>query len=399
MGITNYPEDVCTYKSTQTLSVAAKFFVAKGETSDESKMEPQSPREIIGSTSRFRVTIINEDREAVTSKWEVGEMRALKNRISDARHFTNMLKWNNLASASSDGAGGSSPAYTTRFSMGTGLKGKTPVEVYKENPTGFEDLLTKQKKFIEGNIGKNDGKFDSANKQQIAAIDDALKLKAEGKLDKAAAQSISCPPLDIWTSDPKPDMRHTDEKSGLTPTYLTNVTVYPLNNYPVTVKLTNFDAPVNTRDNGTLNVLMSKKANEKINEISLTFDAFENLLQNMEDYVEEFKMLHAKECFEDAEKCIKKNKEANEVVTVTSVAEMQKNTDGSYSLKAANSDSGEKIVILFNDAAVKKITKSTFDKLIAKTKTENGANFRFKGLKQVKAGVIYYWFKEFAKTA
>ena len=425
---TKYARDLVTVKTKQTLTVEPYFFIARSD-------DDMSPLQIVGETSRFRVTIINESRQALTARWTVKEMRKVKNNLSDARKFVNFIKWaktfgimatssasNNLAAPIA--GSGDSKAYSVRFVMGNGLKGKTPAEVYAEDPSGFEQKMRKQYDFIAGNIGKNGGKYDETNKTQMEAISDALNLLKNGSLKSDTAQhTAQIGEIEILKPTMKPLIREKDERTGLCPVYSTSITVYPDKTYPVEIKITNFQAPVEKLADGRLNVKASVKQDEKINKMSLSFEDAENMLQEMEDYVQEFKALHAKQCFSDSEKCIRENMQkktetdtqktqSSDITTqqkqtvqtkngnyihVKSISPVEKDNSGNYCFTALK-DNGECIDIRISNEAAEKMGTPVFRKFVEKTNTRGGADFCFTGSKRSEKGKIVYLFYNFART-
>lgn len=421
-----YAADLAVIKTKQTLSVAPHFLVALSDIDEH-------PLHIVGETSRFHVTIINEEKKAVTARWTIKDLRQIKNGIADARAFVNFSKWSRkkVASQASSG-GGTSPAYTTHFVMGNGLKGKTPAEIYAEDTNNFKSRMEHQYKYIEGNLGKNGGQYDKANRKQMDAISDALQLLADGKLAGQSGEETgggTAGVISVFEPVTKPLIRNTDKVSGLAPVYTSEVNVYPNNTYPVEIKITNFNAPVEKRDNGTLNVKSSLKKDEFINRMMLSFADFENMLQEMEDYVNIFKMMNAKKCFADSERCINENKKAaeqeknhsnssalpksNHQTTNLPTAASNKPTPQGNSLHArsispadsdnngnyefwAQKDNGEQIRIRVPNSTRTQVGDALISKFIQKTQTPEGADFRFTGTKHFENGKVIYIFSNFA---
>lgn len=278
-----YANDLVTIKSQQTFSVEPYFYKA------ESKNE-ESPLPIVSSTSRFRATIINKERKAVTVRWTTSEVRSMEADFTTARSLAKQQAWSISENTPTD------PAYTVKIIAGS-LKGLTPAEVVLQ---GREKELNNHYKWLKDNLEKY-----PKNEEIMNAIQNAAALKNEGKLENVSSNSLK--DMVVFESDIKPLVRQ-QKDNGKCPVYKSKVIVHPTDTYPVEVILTTFDAPVIKNDNGTLNVVAKEKENEVTNAMRMSFQDFGFVLEEMSDYIRNFKMLNCKACYTDAENCIRENK-------------------------------------------------------------------------------------------
>ena len=126
--------------------------------------------------SRFNFVIINADKKATTANIPVREIPGIFEKVHD-------LKMKHLLTARPVSEGASeSPAYTTIINAGK-LKGKTPAAALAEDGAKGESLLKSQVQWLKQNLAAY-----PRNAVQIQAIEAALQLYHEGRLNQQEAQ-------------------------------------------------------------------------------------------------------------------------------------------------------------------------------------------------------------------
>ena len=153
---------------------------------------------------------------------------------------------------SSESAGdfSNSPAFTVPLML-TAFKGRTAAAVLLENPAN-KDALLKGKSFLEANLSKY-----PANKKQIDAIDEAIKLLEIGELSTGA--SIPQTANNIMTIYEKNcKYKSTTDEKGNKLVYSILITCDPTRNFPFEIAITNCYAPVVSSGNGQTIVKMSE---------------------------------------------------------------------------------------------------------------------------------------------
>lgn len=186
-------------------------------------------------------------------------------------------------------------AYSVKFGTGR-LKGKTAAEVLMESG---EQVLMSHRKFLSDHL-----KDYSGNQKQIDAIDAAMKLKKAGLLQEKKETATERQPANgrgiILFEALYRSLIRKASPDGIAPVYDIRITWYLGQEYPVEIQIDNYKAPVVQRANGTLNVSASK-ANQRIsNKVLLTAVEWNHILDTIQMNMEQFALLHAKECFNDA---------------------------------------------------------------------------------------------------
>lgn len=304
---TNYPWQINsvihkTKSATKTLGMDAMLFSPKKE--DELRT-PAAPLEMHEGYSRFKGTLIVK-----TGDTKVLTFNIPAKSVPYIHKKTSMVIDMALNSSVGNGekateAEGSSPAYTVRFRAGT-LSGKTPAELLIESPEN-KAVLEKQKGFLEKNLEKF-----PANKTQIDAINDALKLLADGKLSSSSVPvAKSVKPIVIYECAPK-NIKPLDEEGRYT-VYQVTITYDPAMSMPVEVSVMNCYAPVDkTKGN---EIVLSKAVKKQTQSIRLTEEEWYTMIDSMKatkimfetlTYPEQMKLAAelSKESFEASKKAV-----------------------------------------------------------------------------------------------
>lgn len=286
-----YPNEIATIVRKKTLSVDAHFV----------RRTDDKPMEIFDDTfSRYVMTVISDGKAAFTNI-PIKEMAALKTKTDYA--FNKHLDAKCTPAVSSDsGIDMNRPAFTERFHMGN-LKGRTPADVLMNEPDG-KNLLNGEYKWLNGHLAQYPN-----NRKLMNAIIDASKLDLDAL--KAAAPEISSFTLPILDITVRPLTRR-QRSDGLCLIYEAHVVWDDSQNYPVSVTIDNFYAPVVKKDNGMLNVMMSKKdtSTEIRNTFVMTAEEWIDIVDKMVSAKDQFKMICFNSAFKAASEAEKAAREA-----------------------------------------------------------------------------------------
>ncbi len=288
-----YPFDIVSYVRKKTFSVEARF----------TRKTDESPIRVFDDTfSRFIFTVI-ADGKAVTSNIPLDILDEVESisQFAHAKHLENKYAARETTSETA-----ASPAFTVRFRTGN-LKGKSPAEVIAENsPEEAKKILNNQYKWLKDNLAKY-----PANKEIMDAIMDATKLDPETIKANAGAGSATIPPITILDIGTRPLIRKKRE-DGKCFCYECKVMWDTSKNYPVSVTISNYYAPVIQKENGMLNVQLSgkDKATEKTHEFSMSAAEWLNAVTQMKATKDGFYRMHLADAFRLAERADRENREA-----------------------------------------------------------------------------------------
>ncbi len=293
-----YPFDIISYVRNKTFSVEARF----------TKETTEHPLKVFDDAfSRFIFTVI-QDGKAATSNIPLDILAECKEISTYA--YTKTLDAKLNAPAGNENA---SIAFTERFRTGD-LKGKSPVDVILENGDKAGDILNKQYTWLREKLAQY-----PANKTLMDAITEAAKLSAEDIENAKKSREVTAPPITLLDIGVRPLVRKTRE-DGKSFCYECSVTWNPAMKMPVVVRISNYYAPVETKENGMLNVKISQKdkATEVQGEFAMTASEWFNVLDNMKVTRDGFRTMNFAEAFRIAEKAeiearqnAKKEKENN----------------------------------------------------------------------------------------
>ena len=247
-----YPFDIVSIVRNKTFSVEARYV----------REEEESPLKVFNHFSRYVLSVI-EDKKPSKCNIPVNslsEIEAVTELCKKAYYEKPEIKSTNT-----------SPAFTKRFTTGD-LKGKTPVEVLLENENG-KDILNKQYKWLKDNLEKY-----PKNKELMDAIVDASKLNVS-TLKDIPATGKTYTILDIGC---RPLIRKKRE-DGKCFCYEAKIIFDSSRNYPVSVTVKNYYAPVIKTDKGLFNVVLKDKdkATEVSNEFNMTMAEWLNTVEIM----------------------------------------------------------------------------------------------------------------------
>lgn len=282
-----YPYDAVSYVRKKTFSIQPRF----------ARQTEDKPLQIFDTTfSRFVFTVIANSKAAYGNVPVdmLAEIKANTD-FSHTKHMENKYAKRNVTE-------NNSPAYTVRFFSGN-LKGKTPVDVLVENGEKGKQMLNDQYKWLKDNLAKY-----PANQKIMDAIIDAGKLDFKNLSD---TQASSIAPIELFNISCRPLIRKKRE-DGKCFCYEVKAEWDVSKNYPVSVEITNYYAPVTKKEDGTLNVSLSKKdkSSEIKNEFNMTAAEWLNAVRKMEALENGFIEMHLKEAFSLADKAETANRTA-----------------------------------------------------------------------------------------
>ena len=305
---TKYPKDVAVSRAKQTLSIASYLFkpdVEKGE----------SPKTLFGHFSRYIFTVINEQKQALAGNISPLDVIGPITKRSEIAYAEEMRRQiNGMAAIATDATTNSEAptiGRTTAFFAGE-FKGKTPVQVLLEHPDGsYDQKLQGQFDWLKSNVERY-----PKNKTLMDAIQDAFRLKNEGKLNGEQPTQAAVPSQSfvVYQSGYRPNMYKGETRNGtqMYPVFEIDILWNFGKNYPVDVSITRYFAPVEKKDDGRLNVTKSAmdRASLQKNTMHLAADEWIRMLKLIECDVDRFNMLNAKKIETEAEAAELANKQS-----------------------------------------------------------------------------------------
>ena len=246
--------------------------------------------------SRFKFVIINAEKKAAFGNINVKEFPAIfwKIRWLCSRDM--------LAGEQEKNGKTQSAAYTTVITAGK-LKGKTPAELLLENAEENKVLLIQQKAWLEANAGKY-----PKNSIQIQAIEDGIRLYANGQLDKSTARTSGRTEKTVFSSGVRPLIRRKNAE-GKSFVYEINIRWLGGMEKPVEIEIRNYYAPVIQKENGLLNVMVKERTNEIRNVFCVTAEQWLWMEHILETNIRTFEDIHAEPHYRLAREETKKNME------------------------------------------------------------------------------------------
>lgn len=243
--------------------------------------DENQPLRLYSSISRFPLCVI-QDHTSVTANLRVTEIPGI---IARSNFCFNKEMEAAIQMTVATEETPKSIAYTQILSMGQGMKGKTPAQYLLEagkEPEMVEksiDALKKQYTFLRSKVKENP-KFAKGNQAQMDAISEAVNLYRAGKLsvDEASATLSS---VKIAESGFRPLVRR-QRPDGKSFVYEYSILWSFGKDYPVTVSIKNYYAPVIQMQTGTLNVKAAEKLDERTYSIKMSADEWMYVLHMIE---------------------------------------------------------------------------------------------------------------------
>ena len=199
------------------------------------------------------------------------------------------------------------------------LKGLTPYQAALEGKT---EMLNNQANWLNEKSEEN-VKYKKSNDVQVNAIKAALWLVEKGLLQgqetgAAVPASVGAPPqgdtIILLKAEPKGQERQIDRKTGFAPCHEISIVWHIGNNYPVEVKILNYDAPVRRDSSNRPNVIKSerrKKANGEFDDKTVSFrldeHSFWDCVRLVKTHMARFGYLYSYDQITDADTCERQN--------------------------------------------------------------------------------------------
>ena len=295
-----YPIDVCDSKNrTQTLSVESHL--SRAETRNS-----QPPLRIFDERfSLYKFTIIEKESENKTVKANLKE-NELADLVKRTDYAFNKSMENELSGG--DSTEGLSLAYTVKMPTGP-FAGKTPAEALLEDPGNAEGLNGHFQWLRKMCNDPEKAKYKEGNKRQMHAIQDAASLQKEGRLDrKAAASSAKRVRLYPASATTAPKPLREQKENGKRFVYEMEIYWHIGNDYPVEIRIKNYYATVETKEDGTIRVLSSTAEDVVSKAARVSESEWMDHLQKMKVDRDMFAVLNAKATREDAMATLEANK-------------------------------------------------------------------------------------------
>lgn len=292
-----YPKQVDSIiRAKKTLGVDAELYTTNLEEGD-------SPLEMHCGYSRFVFTLIDkEGSEIIFPKANIPakDVAYIKTKTDIALHQLT-INPRGTKTDTEEERSGLSTAYTQKLTLGK-FSGRTPAAILLENKD-LSNELASQRDFLMKNAEKY-----PANKVQAQAIDEALKIFNEGKLELINQEDSSNSTITIYDIPYKPLMSISDNE-GNNLVYSIKIVCDPMKRYPFSIYISNCFAPVKKDDTGQLKVSMSKAKNKKESTLLVTEMEWYSMISRISKTLELFEMINFKKQFTLAEEHYQKNKD------------------------------------------------------------------------------------------
>lgn len=195
--------------------------------------------------------------------------------------------------SSIDVAGLKAKATSVTFITGY-LKDKNPLQVILEDPEKGKINLEKHRDFLSKNLAKY-----PKNQTQIDAINAALTLLTSGSLKDSSGEEIvpsnisnNLGSVELYTATPRALIRKKDADTNLCPVYEVSIVWHYGNRYPIEITVINEIAPVNQKDGGQINPVLSQKQNVVKESFRMSIEDWYDVLDKMVDVQKNFKQMY-----------------------------------------------------------------------------------------------------------
>ena len=195
--------------------------------------------------------------------------------------------------SSIDVAGLKAKATSVTFITGY-LKDKNPLQIILEDPEKGKINLEKHRDFLSKNLAKY-----PKNQTQIDAINAALTLLASGSLKDSSGEEIvpsnisnNLGSVELYTATPRALIRKKDADTNLCPVYEVSIVWHYGNRYPIEITVINEMAPVNQKDGGQINPVLSQKQNVVKESFRMSIEDWYDVLDKMVDVQKNFKQMY-----------------------------------------------------------------------------------------------------------
>lgn len=244
--------------------VRNQTFIVENQLSQAECINGNEPLNIYHDNfARFKICIINSEKKSAFTTIRVDELPAV---FAKSKAVLNCVIMNQLNSAGKKEEQ-TAKAYTQRFSAGY-LKGKTPAQVLLEDTNGL-DTLRSQYEFLKKNVERY-----PKNRELMTAIQEAVQLFKENRLDMKKADSTPASSVELYNSGFRYNIRKQNSQ-GLYRIREMKIVWYLDKDYPVSVEIRNYDAPIEKKPDGTVNVKAKERKNMNLNVFNMTIEEWE----------------------------------------------------------------------------------------------------------------------------
>lgn len=278
-----YPSEIVTIVRKKTFSIDAHF----------TRNANDRPMEIFDDTfSRYTMNVIADGKGAFANV----HVNMLPGIVKKTEYAFNKHLDRQMSGQANEG--NNRPAYTMRFVTGN-LKGRTPADVLINDPNGKNELAG-QYNWLQSNLAKYPN-----NRKLMDAIVDASKITEEeinGQKNSGTAP-FAMTILDIGMR-PLTRRQRPDGKCFV---YEVKVIWDDSQEYPVTVMVNNYYAPVIKKENGMLNVQASQKdtSTEIRNSFVMTAEEWLGAVEDMQEAKLNFKSMFFADAYNIAQQAEK----------------------------------------------------------------------------------------------
>ena len=275
-----YPNQVISYKRPEkVIGVDAALSLQTDE----------SPLEMHSGFSRFVVSIVDKKQNiAPTANIPARDVAAIYEKSKAAMaHLVSSALMSNVQISNGENTPSLSATEKIFLKPFTGM---TPAEILLADPNNQAEL----EKLRDQVLAKNADKYPK-NKRQIEAIDEAIKLMLEGKLDggnKEAPAVTSNKPYNIYATEYK--YKNKQNEKGYNLVYSISIVFDPSKNNPFIVNITNCFAPVESLGDGRKNIVMGKAEDTQKAFFALTTEEYFELASVLKNTKERFEMINFK---------------------------------------------------------------------------------------------------------
>lgn len=287
----------------QTIAVQPELYLADPYRKDKDGNDAgEDPAKIWGEFSRVKFTIIGKDKKFATSSISIKKQDPFKGIEARSRFAFEENERRSLSGAAAQAGGQTqtSSAYTLAFKMGN-LKGKTPAQILLENGDKGREILNQQYAFL----AKNAAKY-AENKLMMQAISEAADLYKKGELKAENAAPAPAATYEIFSQLHGNIHKQHESRKGYYHCHEIKIGWQFGMNYPVSVEISNYYAPIEQDSVGRINVQRDKKLQDDTFvrcEFKLTGDEWLDCLEDIDTRKNVFVTAHAKDIENNIQKC------------------------------------------------------------------------------------------------
>lgn len=275
-----YPNQIISYKRPEkVIGVDAALSL---QTED-------SPLEMHSGFSRFVVSIVDKKQNiAPTANIPARDVASIyeKSKAAMAYLVRDALKPNLQISNGEN----TPPLALTEKIFLKPFTGMTPAEILLADPNNKTEL----ERLRDQVLAKNADKYPK-NKKQVEAIDEAIRLMLEGKLEGGNNNTPAVTPskpYNIYATEYK--YKNKQNEKGYNLVYSISIVFDPSRSNPFTVNITNCFAPVETLGDGRKNIVMGKAEDTQKAFFSLTTEEYFEFASVLKNTKERFEMINFK---------------------------------------------------------------------------------------------------------